>query len=113
MMKYIFLLVALSLLPLAAAPKITNTNELIAAMQKKYGKSWYKTATFVQETTNFEPDGTSRSEPGTKRSQCPVVCPSDSRPTKKATVTCLRKAKFTVSKTEKFKIRHRSSIRFR
>ena len=31
-------------------------------MQKKYGKSWYKTATFVQETTNFQPDGTSKVE---------------------------------------------------
>jgi outer membrane lipoprotein-sorting protein len=64
MMKYIILLVALSLLPLLAAadPKISNTNELISAMQKKYGKSWYKTATFVQQTTNFEPDGTSKVE---------------------------------------------------
>ena len=63
-MKYIFLLVALSLLPMLAAadPKISNTNELMSAMQKKYGKSWYKTATFVQQTTNFEPDGTSKVE---------------------------------------------------
>jgi len=63
-MKYIFLLVALSLLPMLAAadPKISNTNELISAMQKKYGKSWYKTATFVQQTTNFEPDGTKKVE---------------------------------------------------
>jgi len=63
-MKYIILLVALSLLPMLAAadPKISNTNELISAMQKKYGKSWYKTATFVQQTTNFEPDGTKKVE---------------------------------------------------
>ena len=63
-MKYFFLLVAISLLtlPAAAYAKISNTNELIAAMQKKYGKSWYKTATFVQETTNFQPDGTSKVE---------------------------------------------------
>ena len=36
--------------------------ELIAAMQKQYGKSWYKTATFVQQTTNFQPDGNSKVE---------------------------------------------------
>src|SRR5262245_11324387 len=63
-MKYFFLIVAISLLtfPAAAYAKISSTNELIAAMQKKYGKSWYKTATFVQETTNFQPDGTSKVE---------------------------------------------------
>lgn len=63
-MKYFFLLTAISLLALAGASpaKISNTNELIAAMQAKYGKSWYKTATFVQETTNFSPDGTSKVE---------------------------------------------------
>src|ERR1044072_7805378 len=63
-MKYFLLIVAICLLPLAtvSSAKITNTNELISAMQKKYGKSWYKTATFVQQTTNFEPDGTSKVE---------------------------------------------------
>ena len=63
-MKFLFLLVALSLLTLPGTPyaKVSNTNDLIAAMQKKYGKSWYKTATFVQETINVEPDGTSKSE---------------------------------------------------
>ncbi len=62
-MKF-FLILAISLLMLPVAPnaKISNTNELISAMQKKYGKSWYKTATFVQETTNFQPDGTSKVE---------------------------------------------------
>jgi outer membrane lipoprotein-sorting protein len=63
-MRYLFLLVATSLLQLLTTSyaKISNTNELIAAMQKQYGKSWYKTATFVQETTNFQPDGTSKVE---------------------------------------------------
>ena len=63
-MKYLFFLVATSLLlsPVMPYAKISNTNELIEAMQKKYGKSWYKTATFVQETTNFQPDGTSKVE---------------------------------------------------
>jgi outer membrane lipoprotein-sorting protein len=44
------------------AAKITTTEDLVAAMQKKYSKSWYKTATFVQKTTNFEKDGTSKVE---------------------------------------------------
>jgi outer membrane lipoprotein-sorting protein len=63
-MKYAFLIVAIFMMPLTAVPhaKISNTNELIAAMQKKYGKSWYKTATFVQETKNFQPDGTTKVE---------------------------------------------------
>ena len=68
-MKYFFLIVTFLLsisvaskLPSPLAAKISNTNELIAAMQKKYGKSWYKTATFVQETTNIQPDGTSKVE---------------------------------------------------
>jgi outer membrane lipoprotein-sorting protein len=62
-MKCFLLIVATCLMvPLTSYAKISNTNELIAAMQKKYGKSWYKTATFVQETTNFQPDGTSKVE---------------------------------------------------
>ena len=62
-MKYFLLIVALCLLlPTLSSAKVSNTNQLIAAMQKKYGKSWYKTATFVQETTNFQPDGTSKIE---------------------------------------------------
>jgi hypothetical protein len=46
--------------PRAAA--ITTTAELIAAMQRQYAASWYKTATFVQKTTTFNPDGTSKVE---------------------------------------------------
>jgi len=63
-MKYFFFILATSLLMLPTMPnaKISNTNELIVAMQKKYGKSWYKTATFVQETTNIQADGTSKVE---------------------------------------------------
>ena len=64
MVKTFFLLLVISLLtlPVASFAKISNTNELIAAMQKRYGKSWYKTATFVQETINIQPDGTSKVE---------------------------------------------------
>jgi len=34
-------------------------DEVIAAMYKKYSKTWYSTLTFQQATTNFKPDGTS------------------------------------------------------
>ena len=63
-MKDFLLIVVITLmaLPTTSYAKISNTNELIAAMQKKYGQSWYKTATFVQETTNVQPDGTSKVE---------------------------------------------------
>ncbi|HSE32367.1 MAG TPA: hypothetical protein VLA93_12425 [Pyrinomonadaceae bacterium] len=64
MMKHLGLIGMIGLLmsPTMAYAKISNTNELIAAMQQKYRKSWYKTATFVQETINVQPDGTSKVE---------------------------------------------------
>lgn len=63
-MRQLFLILAtlLLLLPISSYAKVSNTNELIIAMQKKYGKSWYKTVTFVQETTDIQPDGTSKVE---------------------------------------------------
>src|SRR6478609_3688213 len=83
-MKYFFLLVAISLLtfPAASYAKISNTNELIAAMQKQYGESWYKTATFVQETTNFQPDGTSKVETWYEAMSIPGNLRIDFTPTK-------------------------------
>jgi len=53
------LLLLLTALP-AFAAKITNGEQLIAAMHKKYAGKWYKTLTFVQKTTQFKPDGTSQ-----------------------------------------------------
>lgn len=41
----------------AAAAKIKTTEDLVSAMQKKYAKSWYRTATFVQKTTDYDKDG--------------------------------------------------------
>ncbi|HEY0005247.1 MAG TPA: outer membrane lipoprotein-sorting protein [Pyrinomonadaceae bacterium] len=60
-MRYaLLLLCALALLaPTAQAKKIKTAEELIAAMQKKYAKSWYRTATFVQKTTEIDKDGKS------------------------------------------------------
>src|ERR1043166_7516479 len=84
MMKYFFLTVVVFLLtfPVASYEKISNTNELIAAMQQKYGKSWYKTATFVQQTTNFEPDGTSKVETWYEAMSVPGRLRIDFTPTK-------------------------------
>jgi outer membrane lipoprotein-sorting protein len=54
----------LLLLILLAAPvfasKITNGEQLVAAMHKKYAKKWYKTLTFVQKNTQYKPDGTTQ-----------------------------------------------------
>jgi outer membrane lipoprotein-sorting protein len=51
------LILVLMLSTIGSAATITNTEQLIQAMQKKYAKSWYKTATFVQKTTNIDKDG--------------------------------------------------------
>ena len=64
-MRYALLFcLLLMLFPAAQASrkKITTTEELVQAMQKKYGKSWYKTATFVQKTTNYDKDGKAKVE---------------------------------------------------
>ena len=63
-MRYFILIWGLILFstPTTLAAKVTTTEQLIQAMQKKYSKSWYKTATFVQKTTNYEKDGTTKVE---------------------------------------------------
>jgi outer membrane lipoprotein-sorting protein len=59
MMRSVLLSLVLLLLvaPATYAARIKTTEELIQAMQKKYGKSWYQTATFVQKTTDYDKDG--------------------------------------------------------
>jgi outer membrane lipoprotein-sorting protein len=64
-MRRFSLLLSLALLiaPLShGSAKITTTENLVKAMQKKYAKSWYKTATFVQKTTNIDKDGNKKIE---------------------------------------------------
>ena len=48
--------------PVTVIAKISTSDELVAAMQKKYAKSWYRTATFVQKTTNIDKDGNKKVE---------------------------------------------------
>jgi outer membrane lipoprotein-sorting protein len=60
-MRYVLLLCALLVaLSTAQAGPIKTSEDLVQAMQKKYAKSWYKTLTFKQETTEFHEDGTSK-----------------------------------------------------
>ncbi|HVE58037.1 MAG TPA: hypothetical protein VNB22_14495 [Pyrinomonadaceae bacterium] len=58
-LKIIALLLLLTALP-AFAAKITNGEQLVTAMHKKYAGKWYKTLTFVQKTTQYKPDGTTQ-----------------------------------------------------
>jgi outer membrane lipoprotein-sorting protein len=61
-MRYLLLLCALIVtMPLGAqAAKINTSEDLVQAMQKKYAKSWYKTLTFKQKTTEFHEDSTTK-----------------------------------------------------
>jgi outer membrane lipoprotein-sorting protein len=64
-----------------AAP-ITSSEQLIAAMQKKYAKSWYKTATFVQKTTNIDKEGNRKVETWYEAMSLPGSLRIDFTPTK-------------------------------
>ena len=64
------------------AAKITTTEQLVQAMQKKYAKSWYRTATFVQKTTNIEKDGTKKTETWYEALSVPGSLRIDFTPTK-------------------------------
>src|SRR5438552_5740053 len=83
-MRYFTLLTFLSLLlaPKAFGAKVTTTEQLVAAMQKKYAKSWYKTATFVQKTTNIDKDGKKKVETWYEALSVPGSLRIDFTPTK-------------------------------
>ena len=66
----------------ATAAKITTTEQLVQAMQKKYAKSWYKTATFVQKTTNIDKDGNKKVETWFEALSVPGSLRIDFTPTK-------------------------------
>lgn len=60
-MRHLLLLCALlAALSTAQASPIKTSEDLVQAMQKRYAKSWYKTLTFKQQTTEFHEDGTSK-----------------------------------------------------
>ncbi len=62
-MRHLLLLFALlaSFAVPAYADKVKSTEELLRAMQKHYNGKWYKNVTFTQKTTEYQPDGTSKS----------------------------------------------------
>jgi outer membrane lipoprotein-sorting protein len=74
---FLFLIV-----PATFAAKITTTDQLVQAMQKKYAKSWYKTATFVQKTTNIDKDGNKKVETWYEAMSLPGSLRIDFTPTK-------------------------------
>jgi outer membrane lipoprotein-sorting protein len=76
----VVLLFAFATVSQAAA--ITTTEQLVQAMQSKYAKSWYRTATFVQKTTNFEADGTKKVETWYEAMSLPGSLRIDFTPTK-------------------------------
>jgi outer membrane lipoprotein-sorting protein len=82
-MRYvILLLVMLVPAPATNAAKIKTTEDLVQAMQKKYAKSWYKTATFVQKTTNIDKDGNKKIETWYEAMSLPGSLRIDFTPTK-------------------------------
>src|SRR2546426_5223957 len=83
-MRYFILISCLILFSTTStfAAKITTTEQLIAAMQKKYSKSWYKTATFVQKTTNIDKDGNKKVETWYEALSVPGSLRIDFTPTK-------------------------------
>jgi len=58
--RWWLILCGLLLLAPMAQAKIKTGEDLIAAMRKKYAKTWYKTTTIKQVTTDFEKDGTKK-----------------------------------------------------
>jgi outer membrane lipoprotein-sorting protein len=82
-MRYLSALILLLMLStIGFAATITSTDDLIAAMQKKYAKSWYKTATFVQKTTNIDKDGNRKVETWYEAMSLPGSLRIDFTPTK-------------------------------
>jgi outer membrane lipoprotein-sorting protein len=83
MMRYLITLALLLASAFCAqAANIRNTEQLIQAMQSKYAKSWYRTATFVQKTTTFQDDGTKKIETWYEAMSLPGSLRIDFTPTK-------------------------------
>ena len=44
------------------AQQMRNGEDVLRAMHDRYAKTWYKTLTFTQKSTTYNPDGTSKAE---------------------------------------------------
>jgi outer membrane lipoprotein-sorting protein len=56
-----FLLVLFTLVG-ARAQDVRSGEDVLRAMHERYAKSWYKTLTFTQKSTTYNPDGTTKIE---------------------------------------------------
>jgi len=102
MLKYILVLCFfLMIAPATYAAKITTTDQLVQAMQKKYAKSWYKTATFVQKTTNIDKDGNQKVETWYEAMSLPGSLRIDFTPTKDGNGILFTNSQFYVFKNGK------------
>jgi len=81
-MRVLTVILILLVSPATFAAKIASTEQLVQAMQKKYSKSWYKTATFVQQTTNIDKDGNKKVETWYEALSVPGSLRIDFTPTK-------------------------------
>jgi len=83
-MRHFILLLCLIIIiaPTTHETKIKTSDDLVQAMQKKYDKSWYKTATFVQKTTNIDKDGNKKVETWYEAMSLPGSLRIDFTPTK-------------------------------
>ena len=82
-MRFVLTVVLLfAFVTVSQAATITTTEQLVQAMQSKYSKSWYKTATFVQKTTTFQADGTKKVETWYEAMSLPGSLRIDFTPTK-------------------------------
>jgi len=79
---FVLLFLLILIAPASYAAKITTADDLVQAMQKKYAKSWYQTATFVQKTTNIDKDGNKKVETWYEALSVPGSLRIDFTPTK-------------------------------
>jgi len=56
------LLFVLFALPIAHAQDVRTGEDVLRAMHDRYASSWYKTLTFTQKSTTYNPDGTTKVE---------------------------------------------------
>src|SRR5215469_12469105 len=63
MRRCLLLVVTVSILAgISPAQKIRNGEDLLRAMHDRYSQTWYRTLTFTQKSTTYNPDGTSKVE---------------------------------------------------
>jgi hypothetical protein len=59
---FLLVLTVAILAGISPAQKIRNGEDLLRAMHDRYAKTWYRTLTFTQKSTTYNPDGTTKVE---------------------------------------------------